>query len=80
MISMEFSMNLVDYLVTGGAKITFSVLPLMLIAGFLTPWPYNYWRLKKYGVGCCGKLRSAVIILVIAFSRLDLNLSIKFLK
>ena len=54
MISMEFSMNLVDYLVTGGAKITISVLPLMLIAGFLTPWPYNYWRLKKYGVGCCG--------------------------
>ena len=54
MISMEFAMNLVDYLVTGGAKITISVLPLMLIAGFLTPWPYNYWRLKKYGVGCCG--------------------------
>ena len=54
MISMEFSMNLVDYLVTGGAKITISVLPLMLIAGFLIPWPYNYWRLKKYGVGCCG--------------------------
>ena len=54
MISMEFAMNLVDYLVTGGAKITITVLPLMLIAGFLTPWPYNYWRLKKYGVGCCG--------------------------
>jgi hypothetical protein len=53
MISMEFAMNLVDYLVTGGAKITISVLPLMLIAGFLTPWPYNYWRLKKYGLGCC---------------------------
>lgn len=54
MISMEFAMNLVDYLITGGAKITFSVLPLMLLAGFLTPWPYNYWRLKKYGMGCCG--------------------------
>ena len=54
MISMEFAMNLVDYLMTGGAKITFSVLPLMLLAGFLTPWPYNYWRLKKYGMGCCG--------------------------
>jgi hypothetical protein len=54
MISMEFAMNLVDYLMTGGAKITFGVLPLMLLAGFLTPWPYNYWRLKKYGLGCCG--------------------------
>ena len=53
MISMEFAINLVDYLVTGGAKITTSVLPLMLILGFLTPWPYNYWRLKKYGLGCC---------------------------
>jgi len=24
----------------------------MLIAGFLTPWPYNYWRLKKYNASC----------------------------
>tara|TARA_Y100000741_G_scaffold307656_1_gene250531 strand:- start:272 stop:556 length:285 start_codon:yes stop_codon:yes gene_type:complete len=54
MISMEFAMNLVDYLMTGGAKITLNVLPIMLLAGFITPWPYNYWRLKKYGIGCCG--------------------------
>lgn len=54
MISMEIAMNLVDYLVTGGAKITLSVLPLMLLAGFITPWPYNYWRLKKFNQGCCG--------------------------
>jgi hypothetical protein len=24
----------------------------MLIVGFLTPWPYNYWRLKKFGIAC----------------------------
>ena len=24
----------------------------MLIVGFLTPWPYNYWRLKKFGISC----------------------------
>jgi len=24
----------------------------MLVAGFLTPWPYNYWRLKKYDAAC----------------------------
>ena len=54
MISMEVAMNLVDFWVTGGAKITLTVIPIMLIAGFLTPWPYNYWRLKKYGKGCCG--------------------------
>ena len=53
MISMEIAMNLVDYLVTGGAKINLMVMPLMLIAGFLTPWPYNYWRLKKFNKGCC---------------------------
>ncbi len=54
MVSMEIAMNLVDYLVTGGAKINLMVMPLMLTAGFLTPWPYNYWRLKKYNQGCCG--------------------------
>ena len=24
----------------------------LLIVGFLTPWPYNYWRLKKFGIAC----------------------------
>ena len=36
----------------GGAKLTWWVIIPMFIAGFLTPWPYNYWRLKKYGVAC----------------------------
>jgi len=54
MISMELAMNIVDYTITGGAKVDLFVIPLMLIAGFLTPWPYNYWRLKKKGLGCCG--------------------------
>ena len=52
MVSMEAAMNLVDYWVTGGAKLTLSVLPLMWAAGFITPLPYNYWRLKKYGKAC----------------------------
>ena len=52
MISMEAAMNAIDVLLTGGAKLTWWVIPIMLIAGFLTPWPYNYWRLKKYGVSC----------------------------
>ena len=50
MISMEAAMNLTDVFLTGGAKLTLWVIPPMLVAGFLTPWPYNYWRLKKYGV------------------------------
>ena len=52
MISMETMMNLTDYFFTGGAILTWWVVPLMLIVGFLTPWPYNYWRLKKYGINC----------------------------
>ena len=52
MISMEAAMNLVDYLATGGAKLTLWVLPIMWIAGFLTPLPYNYWRLKAHGKAC----------------------------
>ena len=52
MISMEVSMNLTDYFLTGGAILTWWVLPIMLIVGFLTPWPYNYWRLKKFNTSC----------------------------
>ena len=52
MVSMEAAMNIVDLVLTGGAKLTWWVIIPMLIAGFLTPWPYNYWRLKKYGVSC----------------------------
>ena len=52
MISMEIAMNLVDYLLIGDAKLTWWVIPFMLLAGFLTPWPYNYWRLKKFNEAC----------------------------
>ena len=52
MISMEVAMNLTDYLLTGGAILTWWVIPIMLLVGFLTPWPYNYWRLKKFGIAC----------------------------
>ena len=52
MISMEITMNLTDYLLTGGAILNWWVIPMMLIVGFLTPWPYNYWRLKKFGIAC----------------------------
>ena len=52
MIAMETSMNLVDYLMTGGAIINiYTILP-MLLAGFITPLPYNYYRLKKFKESC----------------------------
>ena len=52
MISMEVAMNLTDYFLTGGAILTWWVVPIMIIVGFLTPWPYNYWRLKKFNISC----------------------------
>jgi len=52
MISMETAMNLTDFIATGGAKLTWWVIPLMLTAGFITPLPYNYWRLKALGKAC----------------------------
>jgi len=52
MLSMEIAMNLTDYLLTGGAMLAWWVVPIMLTVGFLTPWPYNYWRLKKFGIAC----------------------------
>ena len=52
MLSMEIMMNITDYVLTGGAILNWWVLPIMLFVGFLTPWPYNYWRLKKFGINC----------------------------
>ena len=52
MIAMEVVMNLTDWYLTGGAILIWWVIPLMLLAGFLTPWPYNYWRLKKWARAC----------------------------
>ena len=52
MVSMEITMNLTDYLLTGGAVITWWAVPIMLTVGFVTPWPYNYFRLKKFNQAC----------------------------
>ena len=52
MVAMESSMNVTDYLITGGAMLTWTAVPIMLLVGFITPWSYNYWRLKKFGKAC----------------------------
>lgn len=52
MIAMEVAMNMTDVFLTGGAILTWWVVPLMLVAGFITPLPYNYWRLKALGKAC----------------------------
>lgn len=52
MVGMELAMNLADLFLTGGAILTWWVIPIMLLIGFYTPLPYNYWRLKKYNMSC----------------------------
>ena len=52
MLMMEISMNSLDWIIMGGAKLNLFIIPFMLFVGFITPLPYNYWRLKKYGKDC----------------------------
>ena len=58
MLAMEAAMNAVDVGVTGGSLFNnchadiLGHRPLMLVVGFLTPLPYNYWRLKALGIAC----------------------------
>ena len=51
MISMEIAMNTVDLVFAGGV-LTLTIIPFMLLAGFVTPLPYNYFQLKKYNQAC----------------------------
>ena len=39
MIAMELAMNVTDVFLTGGATLTWWVVPVMLVAGFITPLP-----------------------------------------
>jgi hypothetical protein len=57
MIGMEIAMNTTDFMITGG-KAAFNtpdywlaLVPAM-IAGFLLPLPYNYFKLQKHGKAC----------------------------
>ena len=52
MISMEVAMNVADLLLTGGAMLVWWALPIMWFVGFLTPLPYNYWRLQALNKAC----------------------------
>ena len=52
MVGMEIAMNATDFMLNGEAIINLRSLPYILIAGFCAPVPYNYWKLKKYGISC----------------------------
>jgi copper chaperone CopZ len=57
MVAMELAMNATDFMITGG-KASFNnpmywtALIIALVAGFLAPLPYNYYKLKKYNKAC----------------------------
>lgn len=57
MLAMEIAENVVDYLLMGGnvelgsARFWLAA-GAATIAGFLTPLPYNYIRLRKYNKSC----------------------------
>lgn len=57
MLAMELVQNVVDYHLTGGVIDVgdpwFWVKAAVAMgAGFLGPLPYNYFRLRRFGVGC----------------------------
>ena len=57
MIAMEFAMNTTDFMITGGKAafgnpMYWTALLIAMVAGFLVPLPYNYYKLKKYNVAC----------------------------
>ena len=52
MIGMEVAMNSVDFMLNGKAVVNLETLIPVLLAGFIAPLPYNYWRLKKFGIAC----------------------------
>lgn len=52
MVGMEIAMNTTDFMLNGEAIINLRSLPYILIAGFCAPVPYNYWKLKKFGISC----------------------------
>ena len=52
MVGMEIAMNSVDFILNGEPIINLRTITPVLLAGFFAPLPYNYWRLKKYGISC----------------------------
>lgn len=57
MIAMETAMNFSDFMITGGKSAFTSptywmAFGVAAVLGFLTPLPYNYYRLKKHNKAC----------------------------
>ena len=66
MIGMEIAVNTAHFMITGGKAVFedpmyWMALIIALIAGFIAPLPYNYYKLAKYDKACH---RQAVIVYV----------------
>lgn len=57
MVGMELAMNTTDFIITGGKAafedpMYWTALLIAMVAGFLAPLPYNYYKLKKHNQAC----------------------------
>ena len=52
MLMMEVAANLIAIWLNQGSRLVWWVILPGLIAGFIAAWPYNYYRLKRYGKAC----------------------------
>ncbi len=57
MLVMELTENITDYLITGNTvqmhePLYWGAIAVSMVAGFLVPLPYNYYKLKKYNKAC----------------------------
>lgn len=57
MVGMEIAMNTTDFMVTGGKAafedpMYWTALIIAMVAGFLAPLPYNYYKLEKFNKAC----------------------------
>lgn len=57
MVGMEIAMNTTDFIITGGKAaftnpLYWTALAIAMVAGFLAPLPYNYYKLVKYDQAC----------------------------
>jgi hypothetical protein len=57
MVGMELAANATDFLLTGGKvplghSFYWTALAISLVAGFIAPLPYNYYKFKKHGKAC----------------------------
>jgi hypothetical protein len=57
MLGMELAANATDFALTGGRvplddPFYWAALAISLVAGFVAPLPYNYWKFKRHGRAC----------------------------